>query len=53
MASSSFDERADLKEVAAEMGVEITNTANLIKAIKVGRSCLPIVGRNLGMRVGG
>lgn len=49
MAFSSFEERVDLSEVAVEIGVKITNTTDLIEAIKVGRSCLPIVGKGLGM----
>lgn len=34
MVSSSSKKMVDLREVAIEMGIEITNNANLVEAIK-------------------
>lgn len=53
MAYSSSEERVDLSEVAAKMGLEITNNANLAKAIKAGRSCLSITRVGLGKSLEG
>lgn len=48
MGLSSSKKRVDLSKLASEMGVEITNTTDLVKAIKAGRSYLLRVGDGSG-----
>lgn len=43
MASSSSEDEVDVMGSTAEMGVEITSTVDLVKAINAGQSYLPIV----------
>lgn len=40
--ASSLSKEVDVR-LGTEIGVEVTNTADLVKAINAGRSCLPIV----------
>lgn len=51
MASSSSEE-VNVRRLGTEMGVEITNTIDLVKASNAGQSYLPIVGVVRGRRVG-
>lgn len=37
-----------MRKMGAKMGVEITSTSNLVKAIKAGRNCVSVVGGGAG-----
>lgn len=42
MASSPSEERVDLSKLASKMGVQITNTDDLVDAMRASKSCLPL-----------